>query len=511
MPSPILICGNNVNLGIFGLPEDVKKEIQTKTSFYIPGYKFMPKYKQQLMAAKQTGIPPAWDGTKSCSRRIDNGGLRVPSGLLSYVYETLREHGLTWEMRDERNAVTKSTGWSIEGMNLYNFQTPVKNDMLNIKRGVVKMATGGGKTPVAMAAIIEAAAFPAMFYVPSCDLLEQTHTMFTNHCRLNGLPVEIGRIGSGHCDIRAINIATIQSCQLALEGKFDKFDDESDDSDKAALSEKQKKDIQQVVKEAQFVAADECQHTSCETIQSIMNNSFSARYRFGLSASPWRDDGLDILIEACFGKRLCDIDASFLIDQGFLVRPFITFNHFQQHLGPIGNYNACYTKYVVENEGRNRWIAERAMTHIKAERPTVILVKWSKHAEILADMIPGAEVLTSSGKLKKTPLKRKDILDKMRERKVMCIIGTTLLDEGVDIPCAGTGIFAGGGKSSTRALQRVGRFVRVDKNDAAKTMSYIEEFYDHVRFLDHHARARRKILLTERNFAIRDNRDTTII
>jgi superfamily II DNA or RNA helicase len=96
----------------------------------------------------------------------------------------------------------------------------------------------------------------------------------------------------------------------------------------------------------------------------------------------------------------------------------------------------------------------------------------------------------------------------MRAKKLRCIIGTTLLDEGVDVPAAIAGIFAGGGKSSTRALQRVGRFIRLDPSDPNKNAAYIEEFYDHVRYLDHHARSRRKILQTERLFQISDNRAT---
>lgn len=106
------------------------------------------------------------------------------------------------------------------------------------------------------------------------------------------------------------------------------------------------------------------------------------------------------------------------------------------------------------------------------------------------------------------PKARKEKLDKMRARDLMCIIGTSLLDEGVDVPAAGAGIFAGGGKSSTRELQRVGRFIRKDPADAEKDCAYIEEFFDHTKWLSHHAKARRKILETEKEFEIGDNRAT---
>ena len=92
----------------------------------------------------------------------------------------------------------------------------------------------------------------------------------------------------------------------------------------------------------------------------------------------------------------------------------------------------------------------------------------------------------------------------------MGIIGTTLLDEGVDVPAAGAGIMAGGGKSSTRALQRVGRLIRPDPKDPNKEIAYIEEFFDDTKWLNHHAKARRKIYETERLFQISDNRNTLV-
>lgn len=93
----------------------------------------------------------------------------------------------------------------------------------------------------------------------------------------------------------------------------------------------------------------------------------------------------------------------------------------------------------------------------------------------------------------------------------MCCIGTSLLDEGVDVPVATAGIMAGGGKSSTRALQRVGRLVRPDPQDPNKDIAYIDEIMDHCRFLDHHANRRRAIYETERAFHISDNKETMLL
>ena len=507
MDNDVVVRLGNVWMFVGGnLPEGVKKQIQLKMSYVVPGFKFMPYFKQQQAFASATGTDPKWDGTRTVARRTQGGMLQAPTGLYSYLKEVLTENNIPFSVDDQRAPATTSPGWSTEGLVLRDYQSEVEQTLLRVQRGVMKMSTGAGKTLSIASIMAKVAVFPAVFYVPSCDILEQTYDVFSKYIRYNGQPTPIGRVGAGHCDIRPITIATVQSCQLAIEGKYSKFDDE-DHVDNEDLSDSQKKDIREMVEQAQFAAIDECQHCACDTIQAVLNNSPRARFRVGCSASPWRDDGLDILIEACFGKRFCDIDASFLINAGYLVRPRISFNHFW-HSGPAANYQAAYTKFVVENDARNRFVAERAAFHVSENRPTIVLVKWARHAEILHDMIPGSEVLTSSGTEAKSPKKRKDVLNLMRERKLMCIIGTTLLDEGVDVPAANAGIFAGGGKSSTRALQRVGRFIRKDKLDESKDVAYIEEFHDHCRWLDHHAKMRKKILATEREFEIIDNRAT---
>jgi len=500
---------SNTTITIEGdLPKAVSDEIRAKMSYVVPGHKFMPKYKEdQIRAPLENRVP--WDGTKTVAL-WNRGKLSFPCGLASYCKETLIKHEVPYSCIDERLQIRKMNGWSTEGLELRDYQKTVVDKALNIQRGVMKACTGSGKTEIVAKIIPEVSAFPAMFYVTSCDLLMQAHDRLAKYIRYNGVPVKIGKIGAGECDIQPITVATVQSCEMALSGKYtkNKFDD-CDLKDNTKFEDNQKTQIVDLIRQAQFVFFDECQHCSADTIQTILTNSYSARYRYGGSASPWRDDGLDILIEAAFGRRFCDVSASYLIQNGWLVHPLITFNHFDQTLGPAETWAAHYSQYIVHNEVRNRWIANRALFHMEKGRPVIILVKHVPHAENISELMnQKCEILTSSGDPAKTPKNRKKYLDQMRNRELMCIIATSLLDEGVDVPAASVGIFAGGGKSSTRELQRVGRFIRKDPNDPNKDCAYIEEFYDHTRWLSLHTKARLKILQTEPEFQILQNRET---
>lgn len=506
----IVVRIRNVSMLIEGdIPKDIRDQIRSKMSYVVPGFKFTPRYKKEQFLFKkglmEDGKIP-WDGTTTVAK-YDAGNIRAPVGLFSYLKEVFEENSIEYITKDERLPAVRSQGWSTEGLELRDYQRDINQTILKKERGIMKAATGSGKSEIMIKTIVDAGCFPAIFYVTSCDLLEQTYDRFMKYVRYNGQPVEIGRIGAGHCDLQPITIATVQSAEVALADKFTPYDADSK-KDKTKLSDNQKKEVIRFLKEAQFVTVDECQHCSCQTIQTVMGQSYKARLRIGCSASPWRDDGLDILIEACFGKRLCDIDASFLIDNGYLIQPYIIFNHFKLDYGENDNFNSHYKAYVTECEPRNKWVAEKAIHHVGQNRSTIVLVKWAAHANTLKNLIPGSEVLTASGDNKKTPKKRKEVLNRLRSKETMCVIGTTLLDEGIDVPSAEVGIFAGGGKSSTRALQRVGRFIRKDPNNPDKTRAIIEEIFDHTVYLSWHAKARREIMETERNFEIIDNRST---
>ena len=62
-------------------------------------------------------------------------------------------------------------------------------------------------------------------------------------------------------------------------------------------------------------------------------------------------------------------------------------------------------------------------------------------------------------------------------------------------------ILAGSGKSSTRALQRIGRTLRPYEG---KTNAIVIDFYDDCTYLRDHSKRRRSIYETEPRFIIKD-------
>jgi superfamily II DNA or RNA helicase len=180
-----------------------------------------------------------------------------------------------------------------------DYQADAINKSCEQQRGLVKCATGGGKTFIASGIIAELGVFPFVFYVTSCDLLKQAKDEIEKFVQLSGSPVSVGMIGGGKCEIKDINVMTVQTAVRALGGKYKAFDDEDKSKDNTDIEDKRAV-LRELIMSARGMICDEVQHWASETCQMISEASVNAHYRYGLSATPHRDLGDDILIDACF-------------------------------------------------------------------------------------------------------------------------------------------------------------------------------------------------------------------
>lgn len=247
-----------------------------------------------------------------------------------------------------------------------------------------------------------------------------------------------------------------------------------------------------------------CQHWSATTCQIISDHSYNARFKYGLSATPFRDLGDDLLIDACFGKLIAEISASFLIKQNILVRPTIYFVHTRKRFDDEDiSYATAYKEGIVENEERNLLIANIAQNMVKQGRHVLILAKHIEHGKTLEALTPNSAFLHGAHSSKV----RQNHIDQMRDRKAPITIATSIFDEGVDVKPLDGLILAGSGKSQTRALQRVGRVIRTFQDPLTgfvKKDAYIVDFNDNMKYMLSHSRARRRIYETEPEFIIKD-------
>lgn len=451
-----------------------------------------------------------WDGNISavcwnkqfCHCHVKKSGLHFQTGLLSKAASFLRANNVPFRRIDDRSKTPKTDSYSMsEEFEFRDYQQEVINKVVGTKqtegidRGIIKVATGGGKTGIAAGIVAQIGVSPTIMYVPSIDLLKQAKDELERFVRHNNLGIKVGIIGGGQKNIQDINVMTIQTAVRSLGGVWVKFDDEDKSKDDTDI-EDIREQVKDLIRSSKLMICDEVQHWAAETCQIISDASSSCQYRYGMSATPYRDQGDDILIEGCFGRTIADISASFLIKRGYLVKPTIYFLKMNNMRGiRKSSYPNIYKQAIIENSVRNQKIVEMANRFLTGGRKTLILVKQIKHGKILEDLIPES-IFVHGGTGKK---KRAAHLDKMREGGPQITIASVIFDEGIDVRPLNTLILAGGGKSPTRALQRIGRILRPNEG---KKDAIAVDFMDNCKYMQSHSKKRLSIYKTEEEFDI---------
>jgi len=350
-----------------------------------------------------------------------------------------------------------------------------------------------GKTLV-IASLFAQYNIPTIIYVIGIELLYQMKETIES-----AYGVKCGIVGGGECDVNHdVIIMTIWSAAAAFdkEAKIDENDLTSESE--VVLNADKKSLIRKKIESAKLFIFDECQYAASETLQFIHKVSVSARHRFLLSGTPWRDTGDDILIEAVGGRRIYDLNATTLIKKGFLIPPDIYMVNVPVVRNVGTNYQQVYTNYIVDNDVRNELIMNSARKLIAAGKKLLVLVVRVGHGKKILDMLSKefrAKFLDGG----KSTKNRLETIKDMKEGKLDVLVASKIFDQGVDIPELDALILAGSGKSSGRALQRIGRVIRLSKG---KEKAVVVDFFDNCKYLKDHSESRIKIYESEPGFNI---------
>jgi superfamily II DNA or RNA helicase len=170
------------------------------------------------------------------------------------------------------------------------------------------------------------------------------------------------------------------------------------------------------------------------------------------------------------------------------------------------SFRNIYEDYIVNNKLRNEMIVDSCLRLLELGKSVLITVTRLPHGDVLCEMLDKAGVSSVAfiqgevdGEM------RKDLLNKVRKKQLQVLVGSSVADEGVDIPALGSAIMAGGGKSLIKSLQRVGRTLRpypsAENNE--KKEAIIVDFYDRIRYLTGHSKKRMKIYESEPLFKVK--------
>lgn len=448
-------------------------------SYSEPGYKFQFQHRSS-----------GWDG----KNRLLTRTLKFPSGLVEKVSTALKGFGIETEIVDNIVYDDKIKSLPYLGPSLYPHQVKITEAALARKRGIIKSPTGSGKT-YAIGNVVGQLNLPTMVYVVSLELLNQMHETISD-----ATGQEIGMIGGGKCDIKKINICSVWTAGAACGQKIKALDGE--EVERWTPNEKQKRDILEVIQSSRVVILDEAQFAAAQSIRQILRESKSAVYRLGFTATPWRTSGDDILLEAAFGPKICDISASELIEKGYLAQPKFIFRDVPKYIPAIKkDWKEVKKKYINNNTERDKMLVNNAIKLLEMDRRPLMLFREVAHGERLVELIPqDIRARLVSGKLKTS--EREKIRNDYRAGKIDILVASTIYDQGVDIKELDALIPCAGGKSTAKALQRVGRVIRTTP-DYPKKDAYIIETFDQTHFMRDHSVMRYEIYKSEPAFTIK--------
>lgn len=231
------------------------------------------------------------------------------------------------------------------------------------------------------------------------------------------------------------------------------------------------------------VIIDEGHHSSSVTIREALLMMPNACYRYGFSATPWRDNPADMkLLTAALGENIIyEYNPDEAMEDDVIAVPDYEIIHPGQpddFLRDIKHWRTIVEKGIVGNRVRNEIIVDKALEEYYEDNNVLICVDEIAHAEIIEERILNeddqANIKMIHGQRNKKK-NQEDIKEAGEARKGIITIGTMAIGEGTDMPNINVVILASGGKSSIKLLQRIGRSLRKTKD---KINSKIYDFHD---------------------------------
>lgn len=247
------------------------------------------------------------------------------------------------------------------------------------------------------------------------------------------------------------------------------------------------------------VICDEAHYAGAISYWNVFQYLNNARMRIGMTGTLDKSKKIHMArIKSLMGNPIINVTNKQMIDRGVSAKPHIKMVPITQPTdldaqvgaymkkngmttggtaGDLMAYQVTYSLGVIHNQYRNHLIAEIAYQGAKRlnKKAVLIIVNLIEHGELISKELDdlGAKYAFIQGKDDTDT--RNAVLKRVNSGDLKILIGTKILDAGIDIGSIAIYIECSGGKSYITLLQRIGRSLRVmeDKKDV-----YIFDLWD---------------------------------
>jgi superfamily II DNA or RNA helicase len=435
--------GPMLSIPVEGLPTKVIARLKKTSSFANPEF-----YKLQRMRMQTYPNP----------RFIFSGEMRpdhllLPRGVLDKATKILQEAGASVVIRDERIA-KKKVKVDFEGT-----LTPVQEKAVKkIKEsdlGILMAPPGAGKTVMACRLIADRKV-STLILVHRQPLLEQWKERISSFLKI---PLK--------------EIGTLSGSKKKMTGKVDVG---------MLQSISRLEDLSEIADKYSQIIIDECHHIPATSFEAILKQ-LPARYVLGLSATPYRKDGLEKIMFLQCGPVRHEILPSEISELPKEVSIYETSLVFPDELGRQPPYHVLI-HHLVQNESRNRLIATKVAEVLEQNRFPLLVSDRKDHLELLEQLVksmsPDVEIVVLEGTL--TNKQRRGSLARIAElrltkKKVMLMATASLIGEGFDLPALDTLIFSTPLSFEGRLIQYAGRIHRESEDKkSAQIIDFVDSY-----------------------------------
>lgn len=487
----VVILANAINAKLKNPSRAVKLAVNEILTYEVEGAKFSDAFKIGR-----------WDGTSSFFKFSD---ATFPAGFLYFVAANLKRRG--YQVTFCKKPLPKPLGENRPAINgykydpRYEYQYTVTEKLLRHGQIVFRGATGSGKTLVSIIAF-KTINRPTLFLTTRSILMYQMKENFEK-----ALGSSISMIGDGEFGLekedgskvlKKFTVATVQTVCSYL-----KDPDLSDPPEKQKAQLKRQAMMKSILEKFEFVILEEGHESSATGWFELLKHCKNAYYRLALTGTPFMRESkeMNMRLMASSGPVALTVSEKQLIDCGILATPYFKYVKLglPKDIKMRMDWRTAYRKGVVENQERNLAILKEAKEAVAHGLSVMILFKELKHGATLKRLLDQAGIKNRLIEGANDQQERKVAIEALKNRQIDVLLGSTILDVGVDVPAVGMVIIASGGKAEIALRQRIGRGLRAKKTGA--NVCFVVDFADTGnRYLIKHAEARKQIVQSTKGF-----------
>lgn len=454
----IVLQKRNHSTLLVGCDHGIAAELSDFFSFLVPGYKFMPAYRNKV-----------WDGKV---RLFNAQSHELPSGLVPYVKDFAKKRNYIVEMEDSHygypesfNSVDPNEVMEfIKFLNVHSRGKPIEVrdyqfdaicEGIRRKRSILLSPTGSGKSLIIYVLLrwyMKYHPDKILVIVPTTALVEQMKGDFNDY--------------SSHDP----EFSASDDCHIIYEGRA-----KVNISERIFISTWQSIYKLPATWFEQFGAifGDECHGFKSKSLSSIMNKARNAEYRYGTTGTLDGTQTHQLVLEGLFGKvkkvtttkKLQDDNTLAPLDISMIVLEY------EEEIRKLytGEKYQAEIDFIVRHEPRNKFI--RNLTLNQDGNSLVLFQFVEKHGRVLYDLIKDKveddrKVFFVSGA---TETSDREAIRKITESQKNAIIVASLgtFSTGINIRNLHNIIFTSPSKAQIRILQSIGRGLR--KSDDGRT------------------------------------------